>query len=106
MCFDSDEGSDVWNEKRQRARKEYRCCACHEVILRCDLYVRTSSLYEGSWSTFKHCLRCMEIVDGLSSFLDGVSITLDCDADPLAPGEHPELDALAFATRDELQGAS
>ena len=74
------EGPDCEAEEQRRARVPHLCCACHETIRPGDRYNLYRTLYDGHWSTFKHCLRCWEIVEllGFADFTDGVAIRLDC----------------------------
>jgi hypothetical protein len=87
---------------RLRARATHRCVGCQELIRPGHTYVRHSVLYDGSWSTYKQCLRCDAIAEAiLTNASPGTTIAfeLDCgstwkdafEADP------PEaLQALAF----------
>lgn len=45
------------------ARKEHRCDECDEAIPIGAKYERTEGLWDGSWSTYKTCLSCVEIRD-------------------------------------------
>ena len=104
MCDASGESSDIWNRTQRKARKMHKCCACPMVIRPSEFYVIVSSLYDGHWSTLKYCLRCDALVSGLARHTgEVVDAFLDCDADPLTPGEAPHLDRLAFMTRSEIQ---
>ncbi len=47
----------------RKARKEHLCHECHDPIVRGSRYEHASTLYDGSWSTFKTCLTCVEIRD-------------------------------------------
>lgn len=105
MCADS--YCDVYNEIGRKARKEHECCACHETIRKGERYVVISSLFDGKWATDKQCLRCNTMLIGIAIHTgEPVVVTLDCGADPFEPGQVPELEYLAFATREEMQGAA
>lgn len=43
------------------SRKEHRCTECREPIPVGAKYERTEGLWDGSWSTYKTCLSCVEI---------------------------------------------
>lgn len=105
MCDYDDEGSDVWNEKRRKARREHRCYACQETIRVGDIYQHTTSLYEGSWDTWRHCLRCVAMLDALAARdLHGtMAIALGLDCGEVWDDPPPEVAALAFLTKAEIQ---
>jgi len=99
-------GPEFIVERTRKARKEHTCCACDEVVRRGERYVALSGCWDGNVESFKQCMRCHAIMQGLYGVVDhgdGVDIQLDCGADPLEPGEHPNLDELAFVTRAEMQ---
>lgn len=104
MCDAPDEYSDVWNEKQRKARVEHTCCACKETIRRGDVYRVTSSLYDGSWDTWAHCLRCAAMLDALGKRDGGTSaIAMELDCGVVWEDPPPEVAALAFLTKDEIQ---
>lgn len=102
MCDLVSDAADVYEQQRRRARKRHACEACGETIMPGDTYVHTSSLYDGSWSTWKHCLRCSAIFEALhaEAYPDRIAIdpALNCGtewADTF--GEvPPHIEALAF----------
>lgn len=55
------EGATVFNVEVRRAAKGHRCGECDETIRCGDRYEHTSALWDGSWSTHKTCLSCVEI---------------------------------------------
>ncbi len=44
-----------------RARKEHKCCECGDTIRAGLLYEYTTGLWDGFWSTYKTCARCVNI---------------------------------------------
>lgn len=107
-CADA-EAYDVYTETRRRARKEHKCCACKEAIRPGDYYEHIGAIAQGDAATFKRCLRCQRIHEHLRT-------KAPCDTWPDEQlncghgyremwGEDPplEIQALAFATRDEVQ---
>lgn len=61
MCDIADGTCPVWDERWVTARKSHRCIACGETVEPGHTYHRTESLYDGSWSRWKHCGRCGRI---------------------------------------------
>jgi hypothetical protein len=69
MCCPLSEPDDyctVWNEDTRRARKEHVCVECREPIRKGELHQYVSSLFDGSWSSHRTCLLCVEIGDHFS----------------------------------------
>jgi hypothetical protein len=59
MCSCDTETCDVWDVVHPKARKAYRCDECYrDCIQPGDVYQRIGSLYDGSWATYRICLRC------------------------------------------------
>lgn len=42
----------------RKARKEHKCCECHNVIQKGAIYIYCSGIWEGSPDSFKTCERC------------------------------------------------
>jgi hypothetical protein len=108
MCDEVDDYNDVQTSKRVRARVEHRCCACKERIRPGDEYERTFVVYDGNAESFKHCLRCIAMIDALGSALPpetSIAWRLDCGENWLDTiGALPDHVAeLAFITPDEAQ---
>lgn len=57
---DGDLPSVISTETR-KAAKDHHCSECRETILRGAQYEHVKGLWDGSWSTFKTCLSCVEI---------------------------------------------
>lgn len=103
MC-DVERAAGFYREVTRRCRVPATCCACGEVIQKSDRYVAIAGKWYWGFESFKQCLRCHKMMRGLAGITgDCVDIQLDCDNDPLEPGAEPELDELAFMTRDEIQ---
>lgn len=102
MCDGGFDGhNDVEDGEWRTARKAHECCACDLPIRKGDRYHVLRTLYDGSWSTSKHCARCWTMCDLLAAapFTDGVVLTLDCGVSwEDASGEPPPayVAALAF----------
>ena len=80
MC----EHPEFYETKKVKARKDYRCCECGDVIGKGDRYSSASGKWEGVCLTFKTCLNCAEtwahIVDNFDidcQFHGGLSETID-----------------------------
>jgi hypothetical protein len=103
MCDHGDyDGNDAEVSIWRRARIAHECCACELPIRRGDRYHIWRTLYDGSWSTLKHCERCWAMVDALgdADFTGGsVMLTLNCGEtwDRASGGPPPpHIAALAF----------
>jgi hypothetical protein len=104
VCDDWDDGEppDVWVREWRRARKEHECCACAEAIRAGERYHLTRQLFEGSWDEWKHCARCWAICEALwASGRDSIEYGLNCGE--LWERPPPEVERLAFLTREEAQ---
>jgi hypothetical protein len=60
MCMleASDGQCDVYREARPRALKSHQCWECQRDILPGERYLRTTMLYDGSWTTARMCEHC------------------------------------------------
>lgn len=47
--------------KKVTARKEHQCCECDRTILKGETYEYVSGVWSGKFSTYKTCLRCIEV---------------------------------------------
>ncbi len=99
MCdYEADEQCPVWDEHEHIARKAHTCSGCRESIHPGHRYRRTATLFDGSWSTWKHCLRCAAMVDALRPVLGErfttETLDLNCGEVWEEPPEH--VAALAF----------
>ena len=51
----------VCNVETRKAAKNHTCSECGEAIPRGERYEHVKGLWDGSWSTFRTCLSCVEI---------------------------------------------
>ncbi len=105
MCDLDGEVAEVQDTYTRRARKDYWCCACGDKIERTHLYKRTGALFDGSWSTYRHCLRCWAMLDAIFKRGESASWYLDCgESWEDVFGELPDdVARLAFMTPEEAQ---
>ena len=104
MCdFEYDESCPVWSEEHRTARRQHECSGCGEVISPGHSYTRTAVLWDGSWGTWKHCLRCSTLVAALKPRLGACfgteTLDLNCGEVWEDPPEH--IAALAFVLPGE-----
>jgi len=52
------------------ARKEHKCCECHEAINPGTRYWIFNGKYEGRWETYRRCQMCSAVYDALCAELD------------------------------------
>jgi hypothetical protein len=61
-CYCEPESYDdycaVWNVTWRRARKEHKCCECHETIRPGERYEHVFYVFEGTPGTYKTCEFC------------------------------------------------
>lgn len=73
MCYvDDGDLCTVWKEVKQKARKEHECGCCGATISVGQLYMRTGALFDGHWSTYIDCGRCIRAGDEFSK-LHGIT---------------------------------
>jgi hypothetical protein len=58
--YDGD-SADVCTVKVVKGRKEYKCCECDDVIVKGERHEYVRMLYDGSWSTYRTCIPCVNI---------------------------------------------
>lgn len=111
MCGDTDYYYTTLQSTEHRARKEHKCCACHESIHSGERYIRTWAVGDdGEDRTperYKHCLRCWAVLTAVRRERpdDAIAWKLDCGEDWLDTiGELPEeIARLAFLSHEEAQ---
>lgn len=107
MCEEADGYNDVESRDIARAKTRHVCSGCRRDISPGQLYIKTKVLYDGSWSSWKHCGRCAQL---MAELLDrhGAGVSVDpefcCgmswfDAFDEDPPE--EVQALAFVDANE-----
>ncbi len=114
MSISVDGTNEVQSSRIVCARKEHKCCACHETIRVGDKYEYFFLVYEGDPDYFKRCLRCKAIYDELVSRLntrgadweEWVDFSLNCGHSWEEVQDEPcpdHIARLAFLTPDEIQ---
>lgn len=110
MC--DGERPSVDTSRWRRAAKRHACCACLETIPVGARYWSLRGLWDGSWQTFRHCVRCDAIWENALDIAqpgDVVLFDLSCGEtlDPDDPAQalafllptDPPLGAVPTATR-------
>lgn len=95
---------------RHRARKEWKCCACHGTILRGELYTYSFTIFDGDTSELRRCARCDAIYEHLCEMHKGQSEAwpawdLNCGhtyQDNFGKEPPPEIARLAFMSAAEV----
>lgn len=109
MCDIDDDGELVsaYRSYWRKARKEHKCIACCETILKGNFYRYSSGVFDGTGFSEKHCARCWAIIEAIRA--QGVYVIdplLDCGQIWDDVFEEPPPDnvaALAFMTVEEAQ---
>jgi hypothetical protein len=52
---------ELYSETIRKARKEHKCCECHETIKAGNLYEVAKALWDGTWGSYKTCITCRTI---------------------------------------------
>lgn len=60
------ETAECSSTQRRRARKAHVCCECSQPIAVGEVYEYVSGIWDGSPSSYKTCLSCVEIRDHFS----------------------------------------
>jgi hypothetical protein len=63
MCYDSDDGADVWKVRTVRARRPHVCMECDLPIPVGCYHRRISSLYDGEWTTMRVHAECDAVAE-------------------------------------------
>lgn len=101
MCDGDLESYGFFVYRWRVAVKEHRCYACRETIRIKDKYHYTSGIWDKEPDSYKHCARCWKLLEHLSKTGEAVRFDLNCGE--VYEGSEPEILALAFVTRDEMQ---
>ena len=56
-----DEGSEFYNSKMVKARREHRCCECNKIIEKAEVHETVVGKWEGLIQRYRTCALCMEI---------------------------------------------
>ncbi len=65
VCDTDWDPPDVYHAARPLARKAHTCEECGQAIDPGDRYERAAGLYDGRWSVYKTCHRCLALRDWL-----------------------------------------
>lgn len=107
MCDDfCDEYSTTLASTWVNARKEHKCMACRETIRRGHRYHRHASVYDGSISVWRHCVRCWLMCEALWKAGAGyIDFELNCGEtwEENYGALPPDVAALAFMSPDDAQ---
>jgi hypothetical protein len=57
-CYCDYDPAIIWNERCYKARKQYKCCECKNVIEVGEDYIDIAALSEGKWEHMKMCEYC------------------------------------------------
>lgn len=61
-CFcDIDDVAEVYFTKVRKARVQHKCDECFHEVLPGEQYHEAKMFYDGSWSRYVTCCRCMEL---------------------------------------------
>jgi hypothetical protein len=58
---DDGEGPEFFNQKMQKAKKDYRCCECGKTIPASSIYQYTIGKWDGDMSTYRTCQTCVDV---------------------------------------------
>lgn len=60
-CSCDYDAPSAYSRTTPRARKRHECCECRGSILPGEQYERVFGVWDGDWSTFVTCARCIDI---------------------------------------------
>lgn len=105
MCddgYDADP-SGFWRQQKRKARKQHKCWSCREAILPGHTYQVSAVGWDGQVTSWKHCLRCAELIELLKSRMDSwTTDIMDLDCGEVWEDPPPEVAALAFVLPGEV----
>ena len=55
------ESAELHTSSTVKAAKDHKCCECREAIRKGTRYEMVRGMWDGSWSTYRTCLSCVEI---------------------------------------------
>lgn len=58
---------EAYVHARPKARKAHKCCECHGVISKGEIYHRHSGIWDGEPGRWKRCTDCEDLVDLIDS---------------------------------------
>lgn len=67
--FDS---PDVFHQELvSKSKLNHRCTECHGIIEKGESYERSSGIWDGRWSTYRTCERCMALESAIEGYYKG-----------------------------------
>lgn len=103
MCFDGDP-SEVWIERRRKARKRWNCVECGAPIPIGAHYIETSALTDGHWTRASSHVECDALWDFVWGELcnhDGLKM-LGGLSEEIGEYSEPERDAEGWIIPDQV----
>lgn len=102
MCDNDLDCAKTLDRRWVIARKQHRCMACRETIVKGQRYHIDASLWEGSVANHRHCARCWEMIEALwkrgrESGEYGTIVDFDLNCGEIWRDPPDEVAALAFA---------
>lgn len=110
MCSCDAEPAKVWTECDRKARKPYWCEECRAPIAVGAVYRYVTALHDGSWETYRFCLRCAQLgsdfnrvdSDGCWPLGGLIEAVFECDVLPaLPPASAGHAAGVMFRWREE-----
>lgn len=62
-CYCDFEQPSFYREQKRKASKPHRCCECGATIAPSEVYQLSVGLWDGEFSVYKTCPRCLALVD-------------------------------------------
>lgn len=100
-----DSPPSVLNASTVKAAKEHRCTECGELIAKGTKYERAKGCWDGSWSTYRTCLSCVEIRNHFAcerGWIYGEVWSLEESFFPDMKAGGPCMEGLSPAAKDRL----
>jgi len=69
--------SDFYTEKKVKARKQHKCELCTDLIEKGEIYLKSVSVWEGDFNSYKRHLKCAKILDSYLSDIGYGEYSLD-----------------------------
>jgi len=66
-CIDAHDNPEFSKQAIKKARKQYRCIECGELIQKGDTYHCFSGIWDGQWDHMRTCIPCAQIRNDLFS---------------------------------------
>lgn len=65
-CYCDDEAPEFFNKRFVCAKKEHKCCECGKTITAGAEYEYVSGKWDGSFGSFKSCIKCSDLRGALA----------------------------------------